>query len=246
LNETIMNWDLNCDLGEGEPPARTRALMRWITSANVACGGHAGNVRSMAACVRWAMQNRVRIGAHPGLASGHDFGRGRVSLSPDDLETLLFHQVGALHRLALEAGAALHHVKLHGALYHATETNVALRRRYIETVRFWWPDTIIYAQAGGNVARLARRKGVPVMEEGFLDRAYLDPRTLAPRSRPGALWTDTRKVLGRLRLWQETGAVLSRSGKACPLKVRTWCVHSDTPNALRMVRTVARFFSGER
>lgn len=234
-----MKLKLNCDLGEGEPPARTRALMRWIHSANVACGGHGGSVRTMRDCVRWAKEAGVRLGAHPGLWSRHDFGRGRAALSADELETLLVHQVGALQRIAAAEGVELRHVKLHGALYHAAERQAPMRRRYLETVQRWWPELAVYAQAGGAVANLARRKGVRVVEEGFLDRVYLDAKTLAPRSRPGAVWTDAAQVVERLVHWRETGTVISESGRAYALKVETWCVHADTPGAVRLVKILA-------
>src|SRR4030095_5379345 len=126
-----MNLDLNCDLGEGEPQTRTRALMRWITSANVACGGHAGDVRSMSVCVRLCKEFGVLLGAHPGAWSRTDFGRGTVQIEPVELELLLLHQISALERIATQHGVHLHHIKLHGALYHATENDVPLARRYI-------------------------------------------------------------------------------------------------------------------
>src|SRR5256885_15204701 len=119
-----MKVDLNCDLGEGESVAKTRALMRSITSANVACGGHAGDVRSMETSVRLARQYGVRLGAHPGLPS--QFGRGIVKLSPAQLELLLLHQIGALERIARFHHVKLHHIKLHGSLYHAADADPAL------------------------------------------------------------------------------------------------------------------------
>src|SRR5436309_15056078 len=131
--------DFNCDLGEGEPVARTRALMRWITSANVACGGHAGDLQTMERCVRLARQFKVRLGAHPGPWSRTDLGRGVVRVTPGELELLLIHQVSALDTVARRKGMTLHHIKLHGALYHATETNETLARRYVATVKRWWP-----------------------------------------------------------------------------------------------------------
>src|SRR5215468_701897 len=145
--------DINCDLGEGEPLTRTRALMRWITSANVACGGHAGDVRSMRDCARLCHQHGVRLGAHPGWSAGGDFGRGEVRLSADELELLLLQQVGALQRIAGEEGARLHHVKLHGALYHAAEADPSLARCYVQAIRQWWPNCRIYARPDGRVAR---------------------------------------------------------------------------------------------
>src|SRR2546426_12111900 len=109
-----MTLDLNCDLGEGEPGGRTRALMRWIDSANIACGGHAGDVASMRRCLRLAKAHHVNAGAHPGPWNRSDFGRGATALSPDELELLLLHQVGTLERLARTEGVSLHHIKLHG------------------------------------------------------------------------------------------------------------------------------------
>src|ERR1041385_2748764 len=151
-----MKLDLNCDLGEGEPLARTRALMRWITSANIACGGHAGDVKSMEACVRLAKQFGVRVGAHPGPWDRDDFGRGSVRMTPDELELLLLQQVGALERMARAHRVPLHHIKLHGALYHLSETDSALGRRYLECVGRWWPSAKIYARAGGAIKQRAR------------------------------------------------------------------------------------------
>src|SRR5688500_18309234 len=116
-----MRFDLNCDLGEGEPRARTEALMRVITSANVACGGHAGDLASMERCVALAKKFKVRLGAHPGTADRAGFGRGELKITPAELELLLLQQVGTLERIARAHGVKLHHIKLHGALYHATE-----------------------------------------------------------------------------------------------------------------------------
>jgi UPF0271 protein len=232
--------DLNCDLGEGEPPARTRALMRWITSANVACGGHAGSAASMALCVRLAKRWGVRLGAHPGLCSRADFGRGRTRLSPDELELLLLHQVSALERMARAEGVRLHHIKLHGGLYHATEEDSALAARFLKVAARWWPNAKVYARAGGRVAQLARRAGVPVWEEAFADRAYRDDGTLAPRGEPGAVLTDARTVIARAWTLLEQGEVQAQSGRTLRVRAQTLCLHSDTPGATTLARALAR------
>lgn len=239
-----MRWDLNCDLGEGEPLARTRALMQWITSANVACGGHAGNAATMRACVRLAKQFGVRLGAHPGPWSRDDQGRGPTRLTPDKLELLLLQQVGALQTLARAEGVRLHHIKLHGALYHATEVREALRRRYLRVVADHWPRVIVYARAGGRVARLGRRLGLRIWEEVFADRGYRDDGTLVPRGEPGALETNARAVASRVRSLIEAGMIVSVSGRRLALPGRTLCVHSDTPGAVRLVRRIARLLDG--
>ena len=132
-----MKLDLNSDLGEGEPIARTRALMRWITSANVACGGHAGDAKSMQRCVRLAKQCGVRLGAHPGPWSRGDFGRSAIQITPEEFELLLLQQVGALERVARANGARLHHIKLHGALYHASEAQTEIGECYVKSVARW-------------------------------------------------------------------------------------------------------------
>jgi UPF0271 protein len=235
-----MKLDLNCDLGEGESPARTRALMRWITSANVACGGHAGNLKTMSACVRWAKQYHVRLGAHPGPWSRTDFGRGPVALSPDDLELLLLQQVGTLERLACAHGVPLHHIKLHGALYHATETHMALAQRYVAVVLRWWPGSKIYALAQGQVARLAKRRRLDVWEEAFIDRAYRDDGSLLPRSEPNAMLTKVDQITKRVVTLLANREVVTLSGQRQPLSPKTLCLHSDTPDAASLAKNVAR------
>jgi 5-oxoprolinase (ATP-hydrolysing) subunit A len=229
--------DLNCDLGEGESPVRTRALMQVITSANVACGGHAGDVRSMQRCVRLALQYSVRLGAHPGLADG--FGRGEVRLGPEALELLVVQQVSSLVTVAQGLGAELHHVKLHGSLYHATESDPLLARALVRTMQRWFPRVCLYALAGGRLVCRAREAGVPAWEEGFVDRGYRDDGTLVPRGSPGAVISDVREARRRLREVREGLGVESVSGRRLKLWPQTWCVHSDTPGAVRIARAAA-------
>ena len=235
-----MKFDINCDLGEGESRQRTEALMRCITSANVACGGHAGTPDSMRFCVRLAKKYGVRLGAHPGPPSiSGNFGRSAIKVSPSQLKSWLLEQVGALESIAHEQGIRLHHVKLHGALYHASETNGKVARCYVQTVRLKWPRVKIFAQAGGRVTAVARRTGVFVWEEGFLDRGYNDDGKLLPRGEPGALLTAVKDVLARLERLRARGEVLCASGKVIHLRSRTLCIHSDTPYAIRLARAVA-------
>jgi len=237
-------FDLNCDLGEGEPVSKTRATMRWIISANVACGGHAGTVRTMEECARLAREFRVQVGAHPGVAA--DFGRGDIDLSPSGLELLLLQQVGTLERIAAKQKLKLHHIKLHGSLYHATEENSALRRAYVTAVARWWPGVKIYARAGGTVAKLAKRTGVPVWREIFLDRGYNQDGTLIPRGRPGALMTDVGSVLERLRQLGRDNRLMTVGGKWLSLRAETLCIHSDTPSSARLAKAIADRCLGDR
>jgi 5-oxoprolinase (ATP-hydrolysing) subunit A len=231
-----MQFDLNCDLGEGESLARTKRLMAHITSANIACGGHAGDMTTMRRCVRLAKMHNVHIGAHPGSRDPRNFGRSPVKLKGHELEQLLWQQVGLLERIATEEGVKLHHIKLHGGLYHATERDLSLARSYLALVQRWWPKRIVYALAGGTVARAARTIGVRVWEEAFIDRNYLDDGSLVPRTEPEALLTERRDLIDRMRLLMERRSVRTVTGKTLRLPTRTVCVHSDTPSAVRTVR----------
>jgi len=227
-----MRFDLNCDLGEGEPRARTEALMRVITSANVACGGHAGDIASMERCVALVKKYEVRLGAHPGAADRAGFGRGESRITPAELELLLMQQVGTLERIAHARGVKLHHIKLHGALYHATEADKRLATAYIEIVRRWWPRVVVYAFAGGTVAKVPKSM---VWREGFLDRNYLDNGTLVPRSESNALLKNVQEI--RQRLKELAGrTVTSVRGKVIRIRARTVCVHGDTPRAVEFAR----------
>lgn len=231
--------DLNADLGEGESPARTRALMRVVTSANVACGGHAGTAESMDRCVRLAAEFSVRLGAHPGLPGA--FGRRSAPVSPPELETLLIQQVSALMVIAKFRKRRVEHVKLHGALYHATEQDPELAAVYVHTVRRWFPRLRILALAGGRVAAAARVSGLPVWEEAFVDRGYRADGTLVPRGLPGAIITDVSVIRHRIRDVRSGRGIETEAGSRWPLRPQTWCVHADTPNAPKLARAAAKF-----
>jgi UPF0271 protein len=239
-----VNFDLNCDLGEGEPRQRTRALMRYVTSVNIACGGHAGDVVSMDYCVRWARKLGVRPGAHPGVAG--NFGRDEPDLGPRELGLLVLQQVGALRRLAEVQRVRLHHIKLHGGLYHLVERQPGLARAYVAAVKRWFPGLRIYALAGGRVAALGRKVGVTVWEEAFADRAYRTDGTLVPRAEPGAVLHQPSTVRARLRELRAGRAILATDGSRLALRPRTICVHGDTPGAVAFARVAAQELQGER
>jgi len=238
-----MKLDLNCDLGEGETWQKTRALMHIVTSANVACGGHAGDRVSMENCLRLASAQGVRVGAHPGAAG--NFGRGEVALHPGALQTLVLHQVGALHRLCQIHQIRLRHVKLHGTLYHATDADAGLAEAYLEVIRTCFPGVLVYARAGGGVAIRARQLGMRVWEEGFADRHYESDGTLVARGQPGALIRTPRTVANRLREYLETGQWCARDGTAISLRFQTVCLHSDSPNAVALATAAAAVLSSQ-
>ena len=235
-----MKLDFNCDLGENEPAAQTRAFMRLITSANVACGGHAGNLKTIETCVRLIRQHHVRLGGHPGTWGRADGGRAQVLISADDLALLLIQQVGALEKIAWAAAVPLHHIKLHGALYHATEMDEELALSYVRTVARWWPKVVIYARAGGRVVRAAQAAGVDVWAEAYVDRAYRDDGSLVPRDDSKALLTSIEVVSQRVEGLVCRGEVVSCGNKTLLLSPRTICIHADTPGALKLAHRVAQ------
>ncbi len=160
--------DINCDLGEGEPLAKTRRMLRWVTSANIACGGHAGNERTMRACLKLCQSLRVNAGAHPGFADRRNFGRTEQEISPAGLQALIESQVGRLAVLAGEMNLALSHIKLHGALYHVVERDRNLARRYAALVKECFAGVRIIASHNGEV-----RPAAMPLRTGSLGRAIL-------------------------------------------------------------------------
>lgn len=241
-----MKLDINCDLGEWESATRTRALMRWITSANIACGGHAGSIDSMDRCVRLAKEFGVKVGAHPGPWDRENGGRGIVDITPRYLELLLLQQVSALEKVAQSHRIRLHHIKLHGGLYHATEDSDQLAKLYVQTVAQWWPHVRIYGFAGGRVARVGRKLGVCVSEEIFADRGYRDDGQLVARTEPDALISDPRLAADRLRQFISGDGIKTHSSRSLHLTAHTVCVHGDTPNAPAIARAIFETVRGRK
>ncbi len=240
-------WDLNCDLGEGEPFLQTAALMAVIDSANIACGAHAGDDAGMRRCLELAGRLGVHAGAHPGFPDRASFGRATSSPGPlttESLAELLEPQVGRLMQHARELGVPLHHVKLHGALYHAVEGDPALARSYLGIVAANWPGMTVYARTGGHVVAAGRDSGFPVWSEAFLDRGYRNDGTLVPRSEPGAVLHSAPAVLQRLRDLRAGGRCRSVEGAWIELSARTWCIHGDSPDAVALLRAVRNELHG--
>jgi UPF0271 protein len=227
--------DLNCDLAEGEPPEHTAALMRLISSANIACGGHAGDDRSMSHAIQLAHQSGVHIGAHPGLPG--NFGRGSVeTLSADAFLSQVRPQIQRCLNQVTAVGGRLHHVKLHGALYHATEHTAALRTAYISLLHELCPEAVVYALASGQTVAAARASGLQAWDEAFIDRAYGSDGHLIPRGQPGAVLTDPEIITTRVAALRRGAPIVSTDGTPLPLDPQTLCLHGDTPDSLRLLQ----------
>ena len=163
-----------------------------------------------------------------------------MTLSPRELQTLVLQQAGALAHLARRHGSRLHHIKLHGALYHAVDRDEALGRAYVEAVTRWFPTVTIYARAGGRLLTLAREAGVTAWAEGFIDRAYRADGHLVPRDQDEAVLTRTRQITERLHEWRQTGGWKSLDGAWIRVPARTLCLHGDTPGAVALARAIRK------
>ncbi len=219
-----MTIDLNSDLGEGGP--NDEALLDVVTSANVACGFHAGDPATMRRTVELALKKGVAIGAHPGFRDPEHFGRREMRLDPEDAFDLALHQIGALQAIARARGARVRHVKPHGALYTMAARDSALAQALARAVRAADPQLLFVGLAGSEMIRAARGLGLEAVEEVFADRGYRPDGSLVPRGEPGALVEDPDEAARR-------GVAMAKEGRA-----RTICVHGDTPGALEMARAL--------
>ncbi len=231
--------DLNCDLGEGEAPRKTRTLLRWVTSANIACGGHAGDAWSMRRCLQACRTYGVNAGAHPGFEDRENFGRRERPITPKELKELLARQVGAFAALARQEGLRLAHVKLHGALYHVVEDDRSLARAFLAYMKEHHPNARIIAFANGRVLPLARRAGVEAWGEIFADRGYTPAGDLLPRGEKGAVLHDLAEIRARAESFLRTGTFPACDGTILQLDAQTLCVHADSPNSGRVARMLA-------
>ena len=234
--------DVNSDLGEGFGPWRMgddERLLEVVTTANVACGFHAGDPVIMARTVALARSHGVAVGAHPGHLDLYGFGRRRISGEPpDELATMVVYQVGALRAIAAREGVRLGHVKLHGALSNAAAVDPLLAGAVAGAIRDLDPGLAWLVPSGSEMAAAAERCGLRAVHEVFADRGYDDEGDLLPRDRPGALLTDTGEVVERALRIVEAGAVMSTSGRVLPLPCDSLCVHGDTPGALATARAL--------
>ncbi len=231
----VVRWiDLNCDLGEGA--AHDAELMPLITSANIACGGHAGDADTMRAAVDLALRHGVAIGAHPGLEDRGCFGRRELPLTPAEAHALVRRQIEALAQIARSRGGCLVHVKPHGALYNMAARDAALAGAVAGAVRELDPRLALVGLAGGELLAAGRARGLRVASEVFADRTYRPDGSLTPRSQPDAVIADAdaavAQVLGMLR----EGSVRAADGTPVPIAADTVCVHGDAPCAVEFAR----------
>ncbi len=227
--------DLNADLGEGV--GQDAALLPLVTSANIACGAHAGDADTMRATVELAQRHGVAIGAHPGFADRANFGRMERPAGPAEVAALVVAQVARLQEIAEAAGAAVSHVKLHGALYNQVSRDRELSEAAVAAIRSMGKRLILYALAGSELEKAARQApDFAVVPEVFADRTYQSDGTLTPRSRPEALIHSPEAAVAQVRRIVREGRVRATDGTDVPLRAGTICVHGDGPAAVALAR----------
>ena len=222
--------DFNCDLGEG--CGNDAAIMPWISSANIACGAHAGDEASMRDTLRLCREFGVAAGAHPGYADREHFGRRAFPLNPAETAELMRGQLQRLGALAASEGVRLTHVKPHGALYNEAARDAQLADTIAASVRAFDADLILIGLAGSELPRAGLRAGLGVAHEAFTDRRYLTDATLAPRNAPRAMIDDVDDAVAQALSIVHSGLVDTLDGGRITLQCDTLCLHGDRANAV--------------
>ncbi len=234
-----LSVDLNCDMGESFGAwtmGQDAAILPFVTSANIACGFHAGDPAVMKQTVRLALRHGVALGAHPGLPDLVGFGRREMAVSPEEAFDMVVYQLGALAAVARAEGGRLRHLKPHGALYNLAATNAQLAEAIAEAVYNVQPELTLYGLAGSELIKAGERLGLATAHEVFADRTYQANGTLTPRRQPDALLTDADAAIAQvLRLVRE-GKVRAQQGPDVAVRADTVCLHGDGAHALEFAR----------
>ena len=231
-----MEIDLNADLGEGS--GSDEALLDLVSSANIACGWHAGGSNAMRDCVRLAVAKGVAIGAHPSFHDPANFGRKEMDLPADDIYAGILYQLGALSAIAQAQGGRVAHVKPHGALYNQAARDPSIAQAIVSAVHDFDPSLAIFGLANSGFIQTAREAGLTAIEEGFADRGYRADGSLVPRNEPGALIESEDRMIDHVLSMVRDRRVRSIDGRWVPLVVRTLCLHGDSAYALAFARRV--------
>ncbi len=235
----ILDVDLNSDMGEGFGPYRMgddEGILEVVTSANVACGFHAGDPDIMAHVFATAKRRGVAVGAHPGYADRWGFGRRKLPHTLGEIERLVAYQIGAAMGLSAYAGHPITYVKAHGALGNLTQTDADIAAAVCRAIKAVDPTLACLAIARGHQVRIAQEMGLRVYSEIFADRAYTEEGFLASRQQPGAVLHDPQVVAQRVERMIREGGIETVSGHILPTPIDSICVHSDSPNAVEMAR----------
>ncbi len=230
--ETIL-IDINCDVGEGV--GNEARLFDHISSCNIACGGHAGDAHSIREIARMAEGRQIKVGAHPSYPDSENFGRVIMDISDGQLKEAISAQMDAFVNVLIKENIRLHHIKPHGALYNALAKNRHLAGIFLDAIEKYRAEAILYAPPASQIADEADRRGFRMKYEAFADRNYNEDLSLVSRKLPNALIEDPEKVARHLLQMVREQSVETVNGKKIPIRADTFCVHGDTPTALKIL-----------
>lgn len=230
--------DLNCDLGEGL--TNDALLMPWISSANIACGYHAGDTDTMQKTITLAIEHQVAIGAHPGFADKTNFGRTELRLPLNEIFDLVTEQVWQLQQMAKQMGSSLQHVKPHGALYNMSARDALLANTIAKAVYTIDHNLVLFGLSGSLSISEAEKIGLPTASEVFADRTYQPDGSLTPRSQPGAMIESTEQCLQQVLEMIQQQTVTATNQKSIPIKAQTLCLHGDGEQAVAFAQLIYR------
>ncbi len=233
--------NLNADMGESFGRFKVgndEAILKVIQSASIACGFHAGDPTVMATAVRLAKENGVSIGAHPGFNDLWGFGRRQIQMNTKDLEYMIAYQIGALNGIAAGIGAKVTHVKPHGALNNMAHVEPEYAAAIARGIKSVDRDIIFVANALSEMVTAARKEGLRVAEEAYVDRTYDDTGAMTSRKLPDAMIHDPEQAIKQVLSFIEEGAIISKSGKKFPTRIHTFCCHGDEPTGVAAVSAV--------
>jgi UPF0271 protein len=246
-----MKMDINCDMGESFGVYKLgldEEVIQYITSANIACGWHAGDPLVMRKTVQMAKENGVAIGAHPGYPDLLGFGRRNMDCTPEEIRDYMIYQIGAIQAFAKALGTKVEHVKAHGNLYLMASSDEKIAASVAQAIASVDPD-LIWVVLGGTkgdmLKEVGKRAGLRIAFEGFPDRAYASEGTLISRRQPGAVIKDPEVVAERAWMMAR-GKVIAVDGKEISLCVHTLCLHGDTPGAVNLVRRIRERLTAEK
>ncbi len=243
-----MKIDLNCDLGESFGNYKIgmdEEVIKFISSANIACGFHASDPLVMEKTVALAKENGVKVGAHPGFPDLAGFGRRNMNVSPKELKAMVVYQIGALNAFCKASGIKMNHVKPHGAMYNMAAKDERLALAIAEAVAQIDDNLFLVGLSGSELLKAAKRVGLKCASEVFADRAYEDDGSLVPRSKIGAVISNEEEASDRAVQMIKYGKVKSITGKEIPITADTICIHGDTPQALHLARIMRAKFARE-
>ena len=231
-----MRPDINCDLGEGI--GNDELIIPFITSANIACGYHAGDIDTMHQTIAICLKHNVSIGAHPSFLDRENFGRTEINLPVDDLYELLTQQLIIFSEVADIFDKTINHVKPHGALYNMSAKNAFIANIIAKAVNDFDSNLILYGLSGSHSISEANRMGLKTASEVFADRTYQDDGSLTPRSKHDALIIDADKMIQQVSQMINDGTVTTVSGKSIPIKAETICIHGDGKHAIEFAKAI--------